>query len=112
MKSTDVVDIYHQNYFLNAVDGYREFLTFDGTEGTLFDRYKRNIDALDLKPSENFLEIGCGRGEIVMYHAKSGGYSMGVDYSSDAIALAIQKRNDLGLDCFFLESSFSKIPLV
>ena len=111
MKSIDVRYIYNAEYFLGSVDGHREFSDFDADYDALFDRYKRNVDALDLKPIDKYLEIGCGRGEIVMYHAKKGGEGLGVDYSKDAISLALKKKKRLGLQCDFQVSSFSEIKI-
>jgi cyclopropane fatty-acyl-phospholipid synthase-like methyltransferase len=80
MKSIDVKDIYDKNYFLKAVDGCDEFDAFDASYESLFYRYKLNINALDLKPTDRYLEIGCGRGEIVMFHSKLGGAALGIDF--------------------------------
>jgi cyclopropane fatty-acyl-phospholipid synthase-like methyltransferase len=109
MKSSDVRDIYDESYFLGQVDGCNEFQSFDASTNSLFDRYKLNVKALDLQPTDKYLEIGCGRGEIVMFHAKQGGVALGVDFSADAIALANAKKEKLGLECEFRECSFAEI---
>jgi cyclopropane fatty-acyl-phospholipid synthase-like methyltransferase len=110
-KSTDVIEIYDAEYFLNQVDGCKEFAEFDGTFEALFPRYKRNIELLDLRPEHNFLEMGCGRGEVCIYHALSGGRAKGVDYSSDAIQLAKKKASSLGLTPEFQNSSFDQLKI-
>jgi cyclopropane fatty-acyl-phospholipid synthase-like methyltransferase len=107
MKSDDVKYIYNRNYFLESVDGCKEFNIFNGSYDSLFDRYKRNISLLDLKPYHRFLEIGCGRGEICIYHSLSGGDATGIDYSKDAIKLARMKAVELNANSKFIESSFS-----
>lgn len=109
MKSSDVKDIYDESYFLGQVDGYHEFASFNATADSLFDRYKLNVKALDLHPTDKYLEIGCGRGEIVMFHAKLGGVALGVDFSDDAIALANAKKNQIGLSCEFKVCSFADL---
>jgi cyclopropane fatty-acyl-phospholipid synthase-like methyltransferase len=109
MKSSDVKDIYDESYFLGQVDGYNEFSDFNATADSLFDRYKLNIKALDLQPADKYLEIGCGRGEIVMFHSKQGGVALGVDFSADAIALANAKKEEIGLECEFKACSFAEI---
>jgi len=38
LRSIDVRDAYQQEYFLQRVDGYDQFVQFDGTPQTLFDR--------------------------------------------------------------------------
>lgn len=109
MKSTDVKTIYDNNYFLNAVDGYKEFSKFDGTDAFLFPRYQRNIELLNLCQEHKLLEIGCGRGEICIFHALRGGVAKGVDYSADAINLAKEKAAQLNVQVEFLESSFDEL---
>ncbi len=106
VKSTDVKEIYNGDYFLKAVDGFREFPRFDGSFDTLFPRYQRNIQLLGLRPEYRLLEIGCGRGEVCIYHALQGGKSKGVDYSADAIKLAREKATSLNAVVEFVESSF------
>jgi cyclopropane fatty-acyl-phospholipid synthase-like methyltransferase len=108
-KSTDVIEIYNEDYFLNQVDGYNEFLNFDGTLEALYPRYQRNIELLGLQPTHNMLEIGCGRGEVCIYHALRGGRAKGVDYSEDAINLARSKSVSLGLDTEFITASFHEL---
>jgi 2-polyprenyl-3-methyl-5-hydroxy-6-metoxy-1,4-benzoquinol methylase len=106
MKSTDVKAIYNGDYFLKAVDGYKEFSGFDGTFDSLFPRYQRNVELLDLQPKHKLLEIGCGRGEVCILHVLRGGAAKGVDYSADAINLAREKAASLNVQVEFLESSF------
>lgn len=106
MKSTDVKEIYNGDYFLQAVDGYKEFSGFDGKFNSLFPRYQRNIELLDLRPEHHLLEIGCGRGEVCIFHALKGGVAKGVDYSIDAIRLAREKAASLNARVEFVESSF------
>jgi len=109
MKSTDVVNLYDSKYFLESVDGYSDFEEFDGSFDSLFERYQKNIVLLDLQPKHSYLEIGCGRGEICIFHSLTGGNAKGVDYSSAAIALAQRKALELGAKPLFDVSSFSEI---
>jgi len=108
MKSTDVKKIYDSNYFNNQVDGYKEFIEFDARFDSLFERYKKNIKLLDLKPEHSLLEFGCGRGEIILFHANNEGkIAVGIDYASDAIEMAKEKANTLGISCaHFINDSF------
>lgn len=108
-KSIDVKEIYHSCYFLTKVDGYKEFVNFDGTFATLFSRYQRNLVLLDLLPHQSLLEIGCGRGEICIYHALNGGQARGVDFSGAAIVLAREKADALKASVEFIESSFDEL---
>lgn len=108
-KSKEVIEIYNKEYFLRQVDGCDEFSEFDGTFEALFPRYRRNIELLNLLPAHKLLEIGCGRGEVCIYHALRGGFAKGVDYSGDAINLAKFKANSLGSKANFVTASFDEI---
>ncbi|ACL24860.1 methyltransferase domain-containing protein [Chloroflexus aggregans] len=91
LRSTDVRDVYHQEYFLQRVDGYDQFACFDGTPQTLFNRACRNLELLNVQPGERFLDLGCGRGEVVIAAGYLGAIAVGCDFSYDAIVLARQK---------------------
>lgn len=106
ITSHDVSHIYSDEYFSNQVDGYREFSDFDGSFNALFDRYRRNILLLDLRQEHHFLDIGCGRGEVCIYHALRGGKAAGLDYSEPAIDMARQKAIALGAEVAFQCASF------
>lgn len=107
INSSDSIGLYHEKYFLEAVDGCREYSSFNGEFSQLFDRYQRNINLIKLMPEHKYLEFGCGRGEICIYHALQGGCATGVDYSADAINLAIKKAKLLGASADFFVSSFA-----
>lgn len=109
MKSTDVKDLYNEEYFLDAVDGFTDFAEFDGSYERLFERYRRNVDLLGVEPTHALLEVGCGRGEICIYHAKRGGRAVGVDFSGDAIAIARRKAQQLNVSPEFKEASFDEL---
>lgn len=106
-KSTDVKKIYDEKYFLKQVDGFKEYSDFSGKYEQLFERYQRNISLLDLRKNHSYLEYGCGRGEICIFHSSRGGAGIGVDYSEDAIALARAKAKELNLSVDFHVCSFS-----
>lgn len=95
LRSIDVRDIYHQEYFLQRVDGYDRFAQFDGTTKTLFERARRNLELLDIHPGEYFLDLGCGRGEVAIAAGFIGAIAVGCDFSHDAIVLAQQKMRSI-----------------
>lgn len=107
ITSKDTINLYHKEYFLEKVDGFLEYKEFSGKFEELFERYKQNIYLLDLNKNHKYLEYGCGRGEICIYHSLNGGKAVGIDYSKDAINLAIKKRDSLKLDTEFFVSSFA-----
>lgn len=109
MNSADAKHLYTREYFLRQVDGHREFASFRGDPDQLFERYRRNIELLELQPNHRFLDIGCGRGELVLYHARRGGSATGIDFSTDAIELARGKARELGVTCELIVGSFSSL---
>jgi 2-polyprenyl-3-methyl-5-hydroxy-6-metoxy-1,4-benzoquinol methylase len=50
------------------------------------------LELADLRSGMRILDVGCGRGEIVLYCARRGIHAVGVDYSPDAIAIAEQAK--------------------
>jgi 2-polyprenyl-3-methyl-5-hydroxy-6-metoxy-1,4-benzoquinol methylase len=95
VRSTDVRDVYHAEYFLQRVDGYDRFQQFDGTLATLFDRARRNFTLLDIRPNDRVLDLGCGRGEVAIAAGVAGAVAVGCDFSLDAIRLAWAKTREI-----------------
>jgi len=85
MRSVDS-NLYTTEYFLTENAGYKEF---NESYGDILDaRYKKSLEVADVKPGMKVLDLGCGRGEVVINCAKKGAQAIGIDYSADAIALA------------------------
>jgi SAM-dependent methyltransferase len=95
IKSTDVRGIYQAEYFLKRVDGFDQFDLFDGTQETLFARARRNFGLLSIKSGEYFLDVGCGRGEVVIAAGLVGAYATGCDFSLSALFLASRKAIEI-----------------
>lgn len=95
VRSIDVRDVYHQEYFLQRVDGHDRFEAFDGTPATLFKRARRNFELLDIQAGERFLDLGCGRGEVAIAAGMAGALAVGCDFSRDAIELAQCKARQI-----------------
>lgn len=105
--------LYDAKYFLEKVDGYHEFKDFDGSFEKLFPRMKRNVEIINLKHGEILLDVGCGRGEIVLYYRKLGFNAYGIDYSEDAIKLAKQKQNEMNIKGeIFYSAPFQDLPKI
>ncbi len=78
--------LYTTEYFLTENAGWEEFNRSCGA--TLDERYKRALALADLKPGMEILDLGCGRGELVINCARNGARATGIDYSASAIELA------------------------
>ncbi|MBU2524619.1 class I SAM-dependent methyltransferase [Patescibacteria group bacterium] len=85
IKSVDP-NLYSRDYFLNDLDGYETFVKFNGA---LVDpRLKLCLQIAGIKKGMNVLDIGCGRGELVLQSAMRGANVKGIDYAFSAIELA------------------------
>lgn len=107
--SKDVRSLYTEDYFLESATGHSEFLDFKGKYEDLIEKFQFIIRNLNLTPDVSLLDIGCGRGEVVIYHSLNGGAATGVDYSEDAVKIAQAKAIELGAKCRFIEDSFENI---
>ncbi|MCJ7449326.1 MAG: class I SAM-dependent methyltransferase [Bacteroidales bacterium] len=76
----------------------------------MIDKFKFIIKCLNLLQSDRLLDIGCGRGEIVIYHSLNRGDATGFDFSEDAINLAKVKAEELKAPCYFRIDTFENIP--
>jgi cyclopropane fatty-acyl-phospholipid synthase-like methyltransferase len=79
-------DLYDEEYFLTACEGYEEFLQTDGVN--LSRRLKQAFEFATVRPEMRVLDLGGGRGEIVRHVARLGAISIGVDYAPVALRLA------------------------
>jgi putative peptidoglycan lipid II flippase len=79
-------DLYTEDYFRNACEGYDEF---NETQG---ERLSRRLAAAfavaGVTPGMKVLDVGCGRGEIVRHCARLGADAFGVDYAPVAVAMS------------------------
>lgn len=77
---------YDESYFLRASEGYREFAASRGR--LLGPRFRKALFLADVRPGQRVLDIGCGRGELVLRCARRGASATGIDYSQTALAIA------------------------
>jgi SAM-dependent methyltransferase len=77
---------YDEAYFLCASEGYREFAASQGRR--LGPRFRKALSLAKVQPGQRVLDIGCGRGELVMHCGRLGAFATGIDYSDAAVAIA------------------------
>lgn len=107
--SKDVKHLYTETYFMENATGHDEFRNYRGEYDQLIDKFKMVINRLDLGKSDKLLDIGCGRGEIVIFHSLNGGNGTGVDFSGEAIKIAEEKAREVNARCTFKVQSFEQI---
>ena len=81
-------DLYTEEYFLTACEGYEDFINSDGEN--LSRRLKAAFELAAVEPGMKVLDVACGRGEIVRHCAQLGADAYGFDYAHAAIKLSKQ----------------------
>ncbi|MCX7661107.1 MAG: class I SAM-dependent methyltransferase, partial [Candidatus Omnitrophica bacterium] len=113
----------NKDYYLSDCEGYRQFKTTKAK--ILSKRLKRILSLAEIRPGMRILDIGCGRGELVL-HSGLLGVSFGIDSSEDALKIAYETerfwlRNFpflskrilfIKADCQFLPFKDKKIEIV
>ena len=86
-------DLYDEQYFLTACEGYQEFSAEEGRQ--LSRRLRAAFALAEVGPGMCVLDVGCGRGEIVRHCALLGADAYGVDYAAAAMGIARQATANL-----------------
>ncbi|MCY4526174.1 MAG: class I SAM-dependent methyltransferase [Anaerolineaceae bacterium] len=79
---------YTEEYFRTACEGYDEFNASEGEQ--LSRRLRAAFELAGVLPGMRVLDVGCGRGEILLHCAQPGAFACGVDYAPAALRLAQQ----------------------
>lgn len=87
-SSAQVRSKYTTDYYLNVCGG-EETPAFDSASA-LPERLAHAFKMARLEPSDEVLDLGCGRGEIAIEAARLGCRAIGLDYSPDAVRIARQ----------------------
>lgn len=78
-------ELYTEEYFLTACEGFDEFIESDGEN--LSRRLRQAFEFASVTPGMSVLDLGCGRGEIVRHVARLGAASFGIDYARVAVEM-------------------------
>lgn len=84
---------YTYDYFVNCCDGHDHFTATRGQ--TLPPRLRIPLELGNIGPDMRVVDIGCGRGEIVLHCARRGASVWGLDYAAEAIALASEALDNV-----------------
>jgi len=79
--------VYDEETLLSFVsqEQYQDFIASRGER--LPPRMARSLRLMDLRPGMRVLDLGCGRGEIVLHAARRGAKVVGIDYSPACLKL-------------------------
>lgn len=77
---------YDREYYEEACDGYKEFMISQGNY--LPRRLLLPLEVSKIKTGMRILDVGSGRGEVILHSLKKGAWAYGVDYSWDALQVA------------------------
>jgi 2-polyprenyl-3-methyl-5-hydroxy-6-metoxy-1,4-benzoquinol methylase len=102
MHSIEHLEDYTNEYFLNNVEGHKEF-----KEGSIDDKKKWFADLPNLD-GKTVLDVGCGRGDLLGYiqKYKKFHYLVGLDFSPAAIKIAKDSFKEPGLE--FIQGEIEK----
>lgn len=78
-------DLYTEEYFLTACEGYEEWLATEGAH--LSRRLAAAFEIASVEPGMKVLDVGCGRGEIIRHCAQLGADAFGIDYAPVAVRM-------------------------
>jgi cyclopropane fatty-acyl-phospholipid synthase-like methyltransferase len=77
---------YTEDYYLSGVEGHQLFRETSGR--ALTPRLTRALELAAPRGGERLLDIGCGRGEVVLQSALRGATALGIDYADAALSFA------------------------
>ncbi len=98
--------LYHDKYFRTLAECYRE------KTGWERNRIKNVIELSRPKFGELVLDLGCGIGVFTIEAAKYGAFTIGLDYSLNAIKYGSSFAKELGMDNLtFVGADAQHIPL-
>ncbi len=79
---------YDKEYFLSVCEGYQEFLSSEGDY--LSRRLAEALSVAGIAAGMKVLDVGCGRGEVLLHTTRMGAKAYGIDYARVAVQLSRQ----------------------
>ncbi|HEY8490591.1 MAG TPA: class I SAM-dependent methyltransferase [Dehalococcoidia bacterium] len=79
-------EAYTEEYFLSNCNGFQYYLASHGRDPA--PRLRRALALARVQRGERVLDIGCGRGELLVQCALLGAHATGIDYAEAAVRLA------------------------
>ena len=79
-------DVYTDDYYLTNCHGYEDFVTSGGRK--VGPRFIKALSLAGALQGKRVLDVGCGRGELVIQSAMRGADAWGIDYAQAAVDIA------------------------
>jgi SAM-dependent methyltransferase len=79
-------DVYTGDYYLTNCHGFEEFAASSGRH--VGPRFVKALSLAGHLDGKRVLDVGCGRGELVIQSAMRGAEAWGIDYADAAVAIA------------------------
>jgi SAM-dependent methyltransferase len=83
---------------------------FENIAPTLQDLYEAIIGAVDARPGDRWLDIGCGTGELAFLAVKTGADVRGCDLAPNLVATAVRQAAERGLEIPFEVADCEALP--
>ena len=105
---------YTRDYYVNCCQGYEEFISYGGLY--LPQRLRIPLELASVQAGMKVLDLGCGRGELLIHCAQQGATAWGIDYASEALNLALAALQNptlaaLAERIYLLQGSVLDLPM-
>ena len=94
MKKKKAVNskLYSEEYYIKDNEGGSIFFETNGKKTSY--RFNKFLKVGKVRRDQRVLDIGCGRGEIIIQSAMRGAQGIGIDYSADSINICNKIKNN------------------
>jgi ubiquinone/menaquinone biosynthesis C-methylase UbiE len=101
-------EFYSRDYFLASCSGHTEFAA---SGGRVSDPIREAALAMSRPaPGRRLLDLGCGRGEVLAAMSLAGAVAAGVDFSTEALAIARNTASRLGAPVLLVRARAESLP--
>lgn len=88
-------DVYTDDYYLTNCHGYEDFVMSGGRK--VGPRFVKALSLAGDLRGKRVLDVGCGRGELVIQSAMRGAEAWGIDYAQAAVDIAVRALSSVDM---------------